>query len=78
MKQRHGVELDEADLKDLEAAKEKAARLSDQRRRSWSQRRDWGGEAQPRAVSVAQPVAAEPAAPEQRGAEDEGGGGDGE
>ncbi|MBZ5715437.1 hypothetical protein [Nannocystis pusilla] len=79
MKQRYGVELDEADLKELETAREKAARLSEQRRRSWAARRDWGGEAKPRAAAIGAPAAVEPAsAPEARGAEDEGGGGDGE
>ncbi|MFY0537227.1 hypothetical protein [Nannocystis pusilla] len=47
MKQRYGVELDEADQRELEAAQEKQARQAEQRRRSWASRRDWGGSPSP-------------------------------
>lgn len=75
MKQRYGISLDEDDQRELEAAAEKSARQSEQRRRNWEARRDWGGTPKPRPAAVAaEPTGA--AAPEAaRPAEEEGGGG---
>ena len=70
MKQRYGVPLTEADERQLEEAAERQRKLSEQRRRTWASRRDWGGKPAP------QPPVTTPA--RQAGSEDDGGPADGE
>ena len=70
MKVRHGYPLAEADEKELSDLVERRRTLSEQRRRTWAARRDWGGK------GAAAPSASAPT-PTPAASEDEGGG-DGE
>lgn len=75
MKVRRGFELDADDEKELADLVDRRQKLSEQRRRTWAVRRDWGGSAPKTPPAAATPPAA---VGRSTGDHEDGGGGDGE